>query len=103
MDIVIYMNPKDFIHKTMHAITAYWSMGRVPRNFNGDKDRIYLATCGEVHGSMQCEEFNPEDLNGETIVWDSRTWKELIYNPIECKPFRGFRYRWWDKEENDEK
>ena len=108
MDIVIYMNEEDFKHKTGQPskhddeegpITAFWSMMRVPINFNKtdeDDDRIFLACKGFVRGSAQCEEFRPEDLGGETIVWDSRTW-EPLEKLIPCKPFRGFRYRWWEK------
>lgn len=107
MDIVIYMNEEDFKHKTglpckedpeEGPITAYWSMGRIPINFNKtdeDDDRIYLACKGFVMGSVECEEFNPEDINGETIVWDSGTYIPLK-KPIPRSAFRGFRYRWWN-------
>ena len=106
MDIVIYMNEEDFKHKTGQPtkeepeggpITAYWSMGRIPRHFNvtdDDDDIIWLACKGKVRGSVRCEEFNPEDINGETIVWDSRTYLPVIVS-IPCKQFRSFRYKWW--------
>lgn len=99
MDIVIYMNEEDFLHKTgalsevdgeSGAITAFWSMGRIPRYFTED-DKIFLAMKGHVMGYVECEEFNPEDINGETIVWDSDTF--LYIESIPCKQFRGFRYR----------
>lgn len=106
MDIVIYMNEEDFKHKTgqksIHddeegAITAYWWMKRAPRRFNvtdEDDDRIFLACNKAVMGSMQCDEFAPTEDREVEIVWDSRTWIALE-TPISCKPFRGFRYRWW--------
>lgn len=114
MDIVIYMNEEDFLHKTGEPtkedpesgpITAFWSMGRIPRHFNvtdEDNDCIWLASKGAVRGSVQCEEFRPEDINGETIIWDSRTYVRLAI-PIPCKPFRSFRYKWWNKENNGRK
>ena len=109
MDIVIYMNEEDFKHKTglpckedpeEGPITAFWEMKRIPVNFNKtdeDDDRIFLARKGFVVGSVQCEEFNPEE-GGETLVWDSSTYVPLK-NPIPRSAFRGFRYKWWDKEE----
>ncbi len=38
--------------------------------------------------------FNPEDLNGETLEWDGDSFLSL-QKQIPCKPFRGFRYKWW--------
>ena len=108
MDIVIYMNEGDFNHKTGQLsridneegpITAYWSMKRIPKYFNQkdeDDDIIWLACKGMVRGSVKCEEFNPDDLGGETIVWDSKTFLPVVVT-ILCQPFRGFRYKWWDK------
>ena len=101
MDIIIYMNEQDFLHKTGQkstiddeegSICAFWSMMRIPRHFTED-DKIFLATKGNVMGYVECEEFNPEDVGGETIVWESDTFKYI--NPVPCKPFRGFRYRWF--------
>lgn len=106
MDIVIYMNEEDFKHKTGQpcnhdpeegAITAFWEMRRIPRHFNltdEDDDRIFLACKGFVKGSVQCEEFNPKEIGGETIVWDSRTYAPTL-KTIPCKAFRSFRYKWW--------
>lgn len=116
MDIVLYMKDEDFKHKTGQLssidneegqITAFWSMGRAPKNFSvGDK--IWIATMAvglgivRVRGYVVCEEFNPADLGGETIVWDSDTWTPSVHNKqilLSCKPFRGFRYRWWGRED----
>lgn len=105
MDIVIYMNEELFKHKTGQKskyddeegpITAFWEMKRIPRHFNltdEDDDRIFLACKGFVRGSVQCDEFNPAP-GDETLIWDSRTWIPLE-ELIQCKPFRGFRYKWW--------
>lgn len=104
MDIVIYMNEQDFLHKTgafstidgeSGAITAFWSMGRIPKKFTED-DKIFLAARKHILGYVECEEFNPEDINGETVVWDSQTFRYI--NSIPCKQFRGFRYRWFEYE-----
>ncbi len=106
MDIVIYMNEEDFKHKTGQKskhddeegqICAFWEMKRIPRYFNQtdeDDDRIFLACKGFVRGSMECDEFNPNHPIEETIKWDSNSWIPLK-KVIPCKPFRGFRYRWW--------
>lgn len=102
MDIVIYMNEEDFKHKTGlpckedpegGSICAFWSMGRIPKHFTED-DKIFLAMKGHIMGYVECEEFNPEDVGGETVVWESDTFKYI--NSIPCKPFRGFRYRRFD-------
>jgi len=107
MDIVIYMNEEDFLHKTSGSyktrdnITAFWSMGRIPRYFTED-DKIFIAMKGHIMGYVECEEFNPEDVNGETIVWESDTFKYI--NSIPCKQFRGFKYRRFEYElENTQK
>ena len=98
MDVVIYMREKDFNHKTDKDVYAYWSMGRVPKNFKAG-ERIYIAVRLEdeecfVRGFVVCNIFDPDDLGGETLQWDGYTWKE-IFPGIPCKPFRGFRYKWW--------
>ena len=103
MDIVLYMREEDFYHKTDFG-TFFWSMGRVPKKFV-EGDKVYIAVklskgvlgspeeC-RVMGFVVCTEFNPEDLNGETIVWEGDSWRRT--NSIPCKPFRGFRYKWWN-------
>jgi len=95
MDIVLYMNEEDFHHKTHHLGVYYWSMGRVPKNFT-EEDKIYIASKGKVQGYVECLEFNLGDLHGETLVWDAETWMAFINEDIPCKPFRGFRYKWWE-------
>ena len=101
MDIVIYMREEDFRHKTDEVSYLFWSMGRAPKNFKiGEK--IYFAcafggnmeNCSVV-GYVICEEFNPGDLGGETLVWYGGSYLSL-QTQIPCKPFRGFRYKWWD-------
>ena len=103
MDIVICMNQKDFVHKTEKGVTAYWSMGRPPKDFEeGDKIYIVIKYVGfAVTGYVVCKEFNPNDINGETVIWDGDTWTG-IYPAIPCEHFRGFRYRWWLKKEEGE-
>jgi len=92
-DIVIYMNPRDFGHKTADCISAYWSMGRAPKFFSSD-NKIWIAAKGCIQGYVECEFFDPEDLGGETLEWNGDTWVPLVQD-IPCKPFRGFRYKWW--------
>ena len=97
MDIVIYMQEKDYLHKTYDG-TYFWSMGRVPKNFK-EGEGIYIVSkylgegCG-VQGFVVCDEFNSDDLNGETLVWEGDSFV-LLSEVIPCKPFRGFRYKWW--------
>ena len=94
-DIVICMREADFLHKTdMEMYHCYWSMGRIPRDFSVD-DKVFIVTKNHVVGYVKPLEFNPEDINGETIVWDGGSDFVKI-KPIPCKPFRGFRYRWWN-------
>lgn len=101
MDIVIYMNEEDFLHKTTGSyktrdnITAFWSMGRIPKKFSED-EKIFIAMKGHVMGYVECEEFNPEDIGGETVVWESDSFVYIVSIP--CKQFRGFRYRWFEYE-----
>ena len=103
-DIVICMREEDFLHKTdTEMYHCYWSMGRAPRYFT-ENNKIFIVTNKRIVGFVECEEFNPEDLNGETLVWDGGNAFTKI-EPISCKPFRGFRYRWFNyrlvKEENN--
>ena len=105
-DIVICMNKDDFLHKTggfspidgeMGRIEAFWSMGRIPRYFTED-NKIFIVSSTNKHvmGFVECLEFNFLDVNGETLVWDSDTFEYIVSIP--CKPFRGFRYRWFEYE-----
>jgi len=96
-DIVIYMNERDFKHKTSECGGQYfWSMNRIPKYFT-EGNNIWIACKRYVQGFVPCLEFNPKDKGGETIVWDSDDWT-AIPKLIPCKPFRGFRYRWFLKE-----
>jgi len=94
-DIVICMREEDFLHKTdMEMYSCYWSMGRIPKYFTGD-NKVFIVTKHYVVGYINPLEFNPEDVGGETILWDGGNDFVRI-QPIPCKPFRGFRYRWFD-------
>jgi len=95
MDIVIYTNPETLLHKRQPDFDCYWSTRRPPKNFK-EGDRIWFAVKGEVHGSFLCNYFDPEDPE-ETIEWKSDSWEQNdeIEEHFFCKPFRGFRYRWW--------
>jgi len=105
MDIVIYMNEEDFKHKTGQPckqdpeggiIYAFWSMGRIPKDFNPDNDLIWFACKGLVQGSVKCDEFCPEDINGKTLNWNSNSYTSILNTVVvPCQPFRGFRYKWW--------
>lgn len=106
-DIVICMNKKDFDHKmNKFAYDCYWSMGRIPRKFfpecicpdgyNSPEDVVFVVTEKQVVGFIEPIEFNDE-ANGETIVWNGGADFTYI-KPIPCKPFRGFRYRWFEFE-----
>lgn len=55
--------------------------------------RIYFAVKGQVLGFFEIDCVNEE---WKEIFFQSDTWK-LLENPIPCKPFRGFRYRWWSE------
>ena len=113
MDIVISMNKKDFNHKMQKDMYGcYWSMGRVPVNFFPEcdcdpdcaspEDVVFVLTDHQIVGYITPREFNPEDINGYTIVWDGL--HDFTYiKPIPFKPFRGFRYRWFDYELRDKK
>jgi len=97
-DIVIYMNSEDFGHKTsLPCIYAYWEMKRYPKYFSVH-NKIYIAAKGRVQGYVECDEFNP-DGSVETLMWSSDTWMLFVNENIPCKPFRGFRYKWWTEEQ----
>ena len=98
MDIVIYTNPDTLEVKKGEAGEGrfYWWLSRTPLRFKvGDK--IYFAVRGYVVGHFVCEEFNPNHYE-EIVVWDSHSWVELK-EKVPTKPFRGFRYRWWELKE----
>jgi len=108
MDIVICMNKKDFDYKMgKGAYRCFWSMGRIPRKFypecNCDpdyvclEDVVFVLTNHHIAGFINPLEFNKGEINGETIVWDGASDFTYI-KPIPFKPFRGFRYRWFDYE-----
>lgn len=91
MDIVIYMNKEDFLHKTdVRMNDCYWEMKRFPRFFTVD-DKIFIAIKGHVMGYVECLEFNPDKDNFMTLVWDGSSFRYIVSIP--CKQFRGFRYR----------
>ena len=101
-DIVICMSQKDFIHKMGDDMFGcYWSMGRIPKYFTED-NRVFVVVKSHVVGYINPLEFNPDDVGGETILWDGGGDYVRI-EPILCKSFRGFRYRWFDYQLEGEK
>lgn len=88
MDIVIYTNPDTLAHKRKKDMNCFWSMKRLPINFEED-ERIYFAVKGQIQGYFICD-----NIWNTEICWESNSW-HLIRKKIECKPFRGFRYKWW--------
>jgi len=93
-DIVIYMNKEDFLHKTdPRTYNCYWEMKRFPKNFS-ENNKIFIAMKGYVMGYVKCLAFNPTEEEAETLVWDGDSF--VYINSIPCKPFRGFRYRWFE-------
>lgn len=71
----------------------YWSIRRnIKRNIVPGSSRIFFAVKGKVVGSFEIDDYNPGEE--ETIVWNKHTWQE-VDEDISCKPFRGFRYKWW--------
>jgi len=84
VDIVIYMNEEDFLHKTDASI---------PKKFTED-DKLFIAMRGRVMGYVEVLEFNPDRDISETILWDGSSFTYI--NSIPCKQFRGFRYRWFE-------
>lgn len=96
MDIVIYMNKEDFLHKTDHEMyECYWEMKRFPKYFSED-NKIFIAMRGAVVGYVECIEFNPNKETVETLIWEVDSF--VYISSIPCKPFRGFRYRWFEYE-----
>ena len=96
-DIVICMREEDFKHKFHEdAYGCYWSMGRIPKFFT-ENNKVFIVVKNQIIGYVTPLEFNPEDINGETIVWDGLADFFKI-KPIPCKQFRGFRYRWFSYE-----
>ena len=57
--------------------------------------KVYFAVKGFVVGCFEI--IDVKDFGDETIVWEGRSWEKLK-NPIPCKPFRGFRYKWWSND-----
>jgi len=98
MDIVIYTNPEILLHKREPDCFCFWSMKYPPKHFK-EGDKIYFAVKGEIQGSFLCDEFYPD--SEETIIFSSNSWKQLdgVHNWQFCKPFRGFRYKWWKEKD----
>lgn len=73
-------------------------MKRLPKNLQRG-DRIYFAVKGEIQGSFKFDCFDYYD-ESDTICFNSDSWKQAYEYAewIFCKPFRGFRYKWWKEE-----
>ena len=101
MDIVIYTNPETLLHKTTPNLYCWWDMKRVPKDFEVG-DRIYFVVKKEVRGYFVSNYFDPA-CTEHAIEWDSDTWTPIdgVHEWMFCEPFRGFRYRWWDLQEED--
>ena len=87
-EIVIYTNPDTLKHKTdkRHSMHS-WYFERPPASKK--VKRIYFAIKGKVVGSFKVVATGYHEL-----YFDPKTLR-FIKKAITCKPFRGFRYRWW--------
>lgn len=95
MDIVIYTNPETLLHKRKPDHYCWWTMKRLPNNIERG-NRIYFAVKGEIQGSFEFDCFDYKD--DETVVcFKSDSWEQIddLDAKYFCKPFRGFRYKWW--------
>lgn len=91
VNIVIYTNPEVLEHKKKDGISpnyCFWEFYRSPKKLEIG-NRIYFAVKSSVVGS-----FKIHNISDGSPEWNSETWEDLT-EPISCKPFRGFRYKWW--------
>lgn len=98
MDIVIYTNPEVLLYKRKPDHNCWWEMKRLPKNLQKG-NRIYFAVKGEIQGSFKFDCFDYYD-ESETICFESDSWKQIesLDAKYFCKPFRGFRYRWFEQD-----
>jgi len=90
MDIIIYTAPETLKHKKdLNYSECWWQMSRMPKNFD-DISKVYFATEGYVRGS-----FFTVWITKKRVHWNPLSWRQLR-KKIPCKPFRGFRYKWWE-------
>ncbi len=93
MDIVIYTNPEVLAHKKGEEDTRYheyyWKFSRFPKKIDGG-GRVYFATKGFIRGFFRYG----STPRLKRISWSKNSWRDI--RPIPCKPFRGFRYKWWE-------
>lgn len=92
MDIVIYTNPDTLADKQGKngKDFCYWEFLRFPTMVYR-WDRVYFAVKGKVVGSFKIDIVR---IASQQIEWTAALWKPLK-KKIACKPFRGFRYKWW--------
>lgn len=88
-------------HMKDHDETQFWTMKRIPKNI-GIGSRIYFCKNGKIESSMKI--FKIEKDKEETCTTTGRCWKgnlihfndlQYLKEPIVCKGFQGFRYRFW--------
>ena len=101
-DIVVYTRPDVLDHKRgldhtedRRLTRRYWEFSRPPKSIDSLSDegaRIYFAVDGVVLGSFEIDKTSAYD-----VEWSIRSWRPLA-QVVTCKPFRGFRYRWWTEE-----
>jgi hypothetical protein len=105
-DIVIYTTAKKLDPKigriTNDVIVAFWTLGAFPKHFSNaqeDRCRVYFAFKGRVRGYFKAEEagfYAGKDIPEPSVKFNPWSWKELEYDQrLECKPFQGFKYKWW--------
>ena len=85
-----------------HNENQFWTMRKIPKAI-GIGSRIYFVKYGMIESSMKI--FKIERDKEETCTTTNRVWKgNLLYmndlqyldNPIPCKGFQGYRYKWWN-------
>lgn len=96
-DIVIYMSEEIYKRKTKQALEGgfYWDLHSKPKQ---KIESVYLATKGKVMGCYKYYSVSGRKLpNKKTYRIDIQgTYYYAIQDRnIKCKPFRGFKYRWW--------
>jgi hypothetical protein len=72
-----------------------WNLGVWPSRLSEPGEhRLFVASGGAWRGYFKLSSealYNPKDATPYTILFDTRTWKEIA--PIPTKRFRGVTYR----------
>ena len=95
LDIIIYTKKETVeCKRNRKNIIAYWTLHRMPKEFEHGKSKVYFAYDKHIQGYFDSDTFSGysgKPIPDNAIKFDNQSWTPLK-KKIPCNSFQGFKY-----------